>query len=285
MTNQKTIKNEITISGIGQHKGTINTLTILPANPNTGIVFDLNGEIFKLNVETVVGTGGFTFIGNREGKNLKTIEHLMSAVCGVGIDNLIIKTNDFEVPIMDGSAIEFVKLLNDKAKIVTQSAKRKYLKIIKTVEYSDDNATVSLLPASDNNLTLDVEINYENIKPIGIQREIVTLTPENYINKIAAARTFARLSDVEYLHSKGLCLGASIKTGIAVDTEKIINPEGLRFENEFVFHKILDAIGDLFVSGHRIIGTYKSIRGGHTQNNMLVKKLLNDKSNYELVEL
>ena len=285
MTNQNTIKNEITISGIGQHKGTINTLTLFPAYENTGIVFDLNGELFKLNVETVVGTGGFTFIGKENGNNLKTIEHLMSAVCGLGIDNLIIKTTDPEVPIMDGSSIEFVKLLNDKAEIVTQSAKRKYLKIIKTVEYSDDNATVLLLPASDNNLTLDVEINYENIEAIGIHREIVTLTPENYVNKIAAARTFARLSDVEYLHSKGLCLGASLETGIAVDTEKIINPEGLRFEHEFVFHKILDAIGDLFVAGHRIIGTYKSVRGGHTQNNMLVKKLLNDKSNYELVEL
>lgn len=285
MINQNTIKNEITISGIGQHKGTINTLTLSPASENTGIVFDLKGEIFKLNIENVVGTGGFTFIGNPKGNNLKTIEHLMSAVCGVGIDNLIIKTNDEEVPIMDGSGVEFVKLLNEKAGVFKQNAKRKYLKIIKKVEYSDDNASVSLSPTDDNYLTLDVQIEYENIKPIGIQKEVIKLTPENYVEKIASARTFARLSDVEYLHSKGLCLGASLETGIAVDEEKIINPEGLRFEHEFVFHKILDAVGDLFVAGNRIIGVYKSIRGGHTQNNMLVKKLLSDKSNYELVEL
>ncbi len=285
MINQNTIKNEITISGIGQHKGTINTLILSPASENTGIVFDLKGEIFKLNIDNVVGTGGFTFIGNPNSNNLKTIEHLMSAVCGVGIDNLIIKTNDEEVPIMDGSGIEFVKLLNEKAGVFKQNAKRKYLKIIKKVEYSDDNASVSLSPTDDNYLTLDVQIEYENIKPIGIQKEVIKLTPENYMEKIASARTFARLSDVEYLHSKGLCLGASLKTGIAVDEEKIINPEGLRFKNEFVFHKILDAVGDLFVAGNRIIGVYKSIRGGHTQNNMLVKQLLSDKSNYELVEL
>ena len=285
MINQKTIKNEITISGIGQHKGTINTLVISPADESTGIIFDLNGKFFKLDINNVVGTGGFTFIGNQNGHNLKTIEHLMSAVCGVGIDNLIIKTSDEEVPIMDGSAIEFVKLFNEKAGLFTQKAKRNYIKILKTIEYSDDNATVSLSPADDNYLTLDVQIEYENIKLIGIQREVIKLTPENYTEKIAPARTFARLSDVEYLHSKGLCLGASLKTGIAVDTEKIINPEGLRFKNEFVFHKILDAVGDLFVAGHRIIGVYKSIRGGHTQNNMFVKKMLSDKSNYELVEL
>ena len=285
MQKQRTIKNSITISGIGQHKGTINTINLIPANVNTGIVFEIKGKKYLVNKENVVGNGGFTYIGDKDGINVKTIEHLLSAICGLGIDNLIIKTESEEIPILDGSSEYFVKELTEKADFIEQDISRKYIKILKDIVYKDDNGEVKLSPSDKDLLTLDVTIDYANIKPIGIEREVIGLTEENYKNTICRARTFARMSDVEYLHLKGLCLGATLNSGIAVDEEKILNPEGLRMPNEFVFHKILDAIGDLFVAGYRIIGNYKSIKGGHTHNNRLVKLLMLDASNYQIIEL
>ncbi len=284
MQKQRTIKNSITISGIGQHKGTVNTINLIPADVNTGIMFEIKGKKYLVNKENVVGNGGFTYIGD-DGINVKTIEHLLSAICGLGIDNLIIKTESEEIPILDGSSECFVKELTEKADFIEQDISRKYIKILKDIVYKDDSGEVKLSPSDKHLLTLDVTIDYANIKPIGIEREVIDLTEENYKDIICHARTFARMSDVEYLHSKGLCLGATLNSGIAVDEEKILNPEGLRMPNEFVFHKILDAIGDLFVAGYRIIGNYKSIKGGHTHNNGLVKLLMLDESNYQIIEL
>ncbi len=285
MINQKTIKNSIVISGIGQHKGTINTMELLPADIDTGIVFEIKGKKYPLNLLNVFGESGYTCIGEKDGINVKTIEHLVSTLHGLGIDNVIVKTESEETPIQDGSALPWVKEIEEKAKIEIQNTPKKAIKILKKVEYSDEKGTVSIEPSDKQLLTLDVTIDYSGIKPIGIEHEVIDLTEENYKSKICIARSFARMTDVEYLHSKGLCLGATLKSGIAVDEEKILNPEGLREPNEFVFHKILDAVGDLYVMGHTILGVYKSNRGGHTQNNQLVRKVMSDKSNYEIVEL
>ena len=200
------------------------------------------------------------------------------------IDNLIIKTESEEIPIQDGSSLPLL-LEIEKAGLFIQNAPKKAIKILKKVEYKDKKGEVSIEPQEKPLLTLDVMIDYSSIKPIGIEREVIDLTEDNYKNIICKARTFARMSDVEFLHSKGLCLGATLKSGIAVDEEKIINPEGLRMENEFVFHKILDATGDLYAMGHSIIGLYKNNRGGHFHNSQLVKKVMADSSNYEIVEL
>ena len=284
MQNQKTIKNSLIFTGIGQHKGTLNTIELLPADINTGIVFDIKGKKYQLNLDNVFGETGYTCIGEKDGINVKTIEHLVSSIHGLGIDNLIIKTESEEIPIQDGSSLPLL-LEIEKAGLFIQNAPKKAIKILKKVEYKDEKGEVSIEPQEKPLLTLDVMIDYSSIKPIGIEREVIDLTEDNYKNIICKARTFARMSDVEFLHSKGLCLGATLKSGIAVDEEKIINPEGLRMENEFVFHKILDATGDLYAMGHSIIGLYKNNRGGHFHNSQLVKKVMADSSNYEIVEL
>ena len=285
MQNQKTIKNNLVFTGIGQHKGTLNTIELCPAEIDTGIVFEIKGKKYQLNLNNVFGETGYTCIGEKDGVNVKTIEHLVSSLHGLGIDNLVIKTESEEIPIQDGSALPLLKEIEEKAGFFMQKASKKAIKILKKVEYADEKGIVSIEPSDKGLLTLDVEIDYSGIKPIGIEHEVIDLTEENYRSKICMARTFARMSDVEYLHSKGLCLGATLKSGIAVDEERIINPEGLREPNEFVFHKILDAVGDLYVMGHSIIGLYKNSRGAHFHNNQLVRKVMSDKSNYEIVEL
>lgn len=281
---QKTINREVVISGIGQHKGTENTIILKPADVDSGIVFKISGKEYKYNAENVFGETGYTCVGEKDGRNLKTVEHLISALDGLGIDNLIIETESEEVPICDGSAVQFVKEL-EKAGLMLQNAPKKAIKILKKVSYTDEKGDVSIEPSEKDTLTLDVMIDYTGIKPIGIQSVKIDLNEENYKNLISPARTFARMVDVEFLHSKGLCLGATLKSGVAVDEEKVINPEGLRFEDEFVRHKVLDAVGDLYLLGHYIIGNYKNSKGGHFHNNQLVKAVLSDKSNYEIVEI
>ncbi len=281
---QKTIADKISFCGIGQHKGLENSINLYPADVNTGIVFVIKGQEFHYDVNNVFGAGGYTCIGDKDGINLKTIEHLMSAVAGLGIDNLLLKTDSEEMPILDGSSLPFITKLKEVG-IVEQNAKKKFIKILKKVEFQDENAFVSIEPTQKNLLTLDVSIEYNDIPVIGNQNFVVDLNEENYLNFIAPARTYARMKDVEYLHSKGLCLGATLNSGVAVDENGVINPEGLRFGDEFVKHKILDAVGDLFVFGHSVIGYYKNIKGGHFHNNQLVRKVLADTSNFEIIEL
>ena len=281
---QKTISKEIVISGIGQHKGTENTVILKPADVNSGIIFKIKGKEYPYNINNVFGETGYTCVGEKDGCNLKTVEHLVSTINGLGIDNLIIETESEEVPICDGSAVKFVEEI-EKAGFELQNAPKKAIKILKKVSYTDEKGDVSIEPTDKETLTLDVMIDYSGVKPIGIQKIKIDLNEDNYKKLISSARTYARMSDVEFLHSKGLCLGATLKSGIAVDEEKVINPEGLRFEDEFVRHKVLDAVGDLYLLGHYIIGYYKNSKGGHFHNNQLVRAVLSDKSNYEIVEI
>ncbi|MDR2098589.1 MAG: UDP-3-O-acyl-N-acetylglucosamine deacetylase [Rickettsiales bacterium] len=286
MANQTTLRRAVTLAGIGQHKGTENIVHIMPAPENGGIVFRLRRggakKDFPLSVENVFGEAGYTSIGEKVGFSLKTIEHVVSAIHGLSLDNLMIDTDSLEMPIFDGSALPVFKKLA-AAGSVEQGAPRRAIKVLRRVEFMDEKAAVSLEPAS-RGLSLDIEIDYPGIRPIGRQHIALDLTRENYERIIAPARTFARMSDVEFLHSKGLALGASMKSGIAVDEERVLNPEGLRAPDEFVAHKALDAVGDLYAAGRTLVGAYKSLRGGHYHNGMLMKKLLSDPANFEIVE-
>ena len=283
MIRQKTLAREITIEGIGQHKGAMNSIVLRPAPADGGIRFVIRGREFPLCIDNVFGEGGYTTIGDPKGENLKTIEHLVSSLHALGLDNLAIETESEEVPILDGSALPFFDALSN-AGLAELDAPKKAIKVLETTGFSDERAEVSIGPANAG-LSIDVEIDYPDIKPIGHQEMSFGLGPEAYRNLVAPARSFARVSDIEYMHSKGLALGASMKTGIAVDGERVLNPEGLRLENEFVAHKVMDAIGDLFVSGMTLVGRYRSSRGGHYHNNMLMRALLARPGNYEIVEL
>lgn len=281
---QHTIAKSISFSGIGQHKGLENSISLFPSDINTGIIFIVKGKEFHYDVNNVFGAGGFTCIGEKDGINLKTIEHLMSAVAGLGIDNLILKTDSEEMPILDGSSLPFA-LEIQKAGIIEQNAPKKFVRILKKVDFQDEKASVSIEPNDKDLLTLDVSIVYDDIPVIGNQNCRIDLTPENYLNFIAPARTYARMKDVDYLHSIGLCLGATLNSGVAVDENGVVNPEGLRFNDEFVKHKVLDAVGDLFVFSYPVIGLYTNVKGGHFHNNQLVRKVLADPSNFQIVEL
>lgn len=282
---QRTIKKEVVIKSIGQHSGKIVGVKIYPADVDNGIVFidNTSGKPvrLKLQIDNISAESGCTNIGN-----IHTIEHMLSAIFGMGIDNLNIEAFGIETPIVDGSAIGFVKQF-ERVGIVEQNAKRKYLKVVKPVEFYDEKSDtkVQLLPNEKfNGLLCDVKIVFDT-KAIGIQTARVVITPENYRKEIALARTFARLKDIEFWHSKGFALGASLKTGIGVDDKRVLNKEGLRFKNEFARHKILDAVGDLSTCGYPVIAEYHSFKGGHMHNNALLKKLMSDKSNYEIIEL
>lgn len=287
MSLQKTLKDKVIIKSVGQHSGNDVEITINPAPINTGIVFkrtDIDAPELKMNFENIFGSMGCTCVGDENGINVKTIEHLVSAIAGLQIDNALIEVNGNEIPITDGSSIPPLEAM-EKVGVVEENANKKYIKILKEVVYEDDNGKVSLSPNSDfDGLTLDVKIDYSDTPAIGIEEYKLNLTPQSYKKEIAPARTFARMSDVEYLHSKGLCLGATLNSGVAVEGDKVLNPEGLRFKDEFVRHKILDAVGDLYSLGYQVKGYYKSFKGGHVHNNALCRKLWEDKSSFEIIE-
>ena len=280
---QHTLNKSFYIKSIGQHSGKIVKICIKPAETDTGIKFvDMeNKKIIELNIENINANSGCSNI-----RNIHTIEHVLSAISGMGIDNAIIESWGGEIPICDGSAKVFAKKIKSIG-IKEQNKKRRYLKILKSITVNDEQngIVVSLDPIQNfNGLDCEVKIIYDT-PAIGVQSFKTKITLNHYYNLIAPARSFARIKDILFWHSQGFALGASLKTGIGVDDKHILNKEGLRFKNEFSKHKILDAVGDLRTCGYPIIGSYKSIKGGHQQNNLLIKKLLSDRSNFELIEL
>ena len=280
---QHTINKSFTIKSIGQHSGKIVKIRIEPAMPDTGIVFiDMqNNKKINLEINNITANSGCSNIGN-----IHTIEHILSALSGLNVDNVVIKSWGGEIPICDGSAGYFVKKIKSIG-LTSQDKKRKYLKVLKNIKIDDkqSGSSVLLSPVNDfNDLICSVKIIYDT-PAIGVQSFETKITMDNYYKSIAFARSFARVKDILMWHSQGFALGASLRTGIGVDDKKVLNKEGLRFKNEFVRHKVLDAIGDLRTCGYPIIGRYESIKGGHQQNNLLVKKLLSDKSNFEIIEL
>ena len=282
---QKTLKNKITITGVGLHTGKPVKLNLFPSAPNTGIVFkrtDLKKDnIIIPSYENVIDTTLCTTLSNAHGAKVSTIEHLMGALYGLGIDNLLAEVNSQELPILDGSAKIFIeKILS--AGIDTSSSPIKLIKIEKKVFYEEGSKSITL-EKSKVSSDIDFEIRYKN-QNIGTQRNKVNIFNDD-LKDIFESRTFCLYQDVEKLKSAGLAQGGSLDNAVVVGEKEILNPEGIRNSKEFVNHKILDCMGDLYLSGYRIVGSLKTCEGGHGLTNKILRKLFSDKSNFTVIEI
>ncbi|SFU02841.1 UDP-3-O-acyl-N-acetylglucosamine deacetylase [Mesorhizobium sp. YR577] len=283
---QTTLKSRATLSGVGVHSGKPVTLHFLPADADTGIVFHHVGEgeparDLRALVSEVGSTDLCTMLGDPNGYHVATVEHVMGALFGLGIDNLIIEIDGNEVPILDGSAIRFVEAI-DQAGIETLSAKRRYVRILKPVRIEAGASWAEFRPYAGTRF--EVEIDFEN-PAIGRQSFAADVNADMFRAEIARARTFGFMKDVERLWAAGYALGSSLENSVVIgDDSRIINIEGLRYPNEFVRHKTLDAMGDLSLAGARFIGCFRSYRGGHRMNAAALRRLLSDRSAFEIVE-
>jgi UDP-3-O-[3-hydroxymyristoyl] N-acetylglucosamine deacetylase len=280
---QRTIAKPVEIVGIGLHKGVPVKMRLEPLEANEGIIFYRadEGLTIPLKIENVVDTKMATVIG-KDGVVISTIEHLLSAVYAYGIDNLRVVLDNDEVPVLDGSSSGYCMLI-DEVGIKELSESKKVIKIKKEVEVrTEDGKRVSLKPS--NHIVYDFSIDFES-PAIGQQNYHFDYSIEEYKENISKARTFGFLHEVQYLRSIGLAQGGSLENAIVVDGDKILNPEGLRYENEFVRHKILDAIGDMSLLGYTLIGEYDAHAGSHHLNHLLTKKLYESEENYEIIDL
>lgn len=281
---QRTIAKSVEIVGIGLHKGVPVKMRLEPLGADEGIIFYRSDEALSipLKIENVVDTKMATVIG-KNGVVVSTIEHLLSAVYAYGIDNLRVVIDNDEVPVLDGSASGYCMLI-DEVGIKELNASKKVIKVKKEVEVTtEDGKRVSLKP-SKNHIIYDFSIDFEN-PIIGQQSYHFDYSIDEYKENISRARTFGFLHEVQYLRSIGLAQGGSLENAIVVDNDKILNPEGLRYDNEFVRHKILDAIGDMALLGYTLIGEYDAHAGSHHLNHLLTKKLYESEENYEIIDL
>ena len=282
---QKTVKNNVNFSGIALHSGLDVNVTIKPADPNFGIVFkrvDLkSNNIVYPNFANVSSTSLNTTVENEFGAKVSTIEHLMGALFGLGIDNALIEIDNQEVPILDGSAKEFIEKII-LVGIEKSNSPIKIIKIKKEVQFSDGDRFISIKP-STLSLDIDFELKYKN-KFIGNQRNKVKVY-EDDLNDIYNSRTYCLFEDIELIKKNGLAKGGSLKNAVVVKDTEILNPEGLRNSKEFVNHKILDCIGDLFTSGYRIVANVECSQGGHYLTNKLLRKVFQNKENFSILEI
>ncbi len=285
--NQITLKAAATLSGVGVHSGNPASLTIRPAPANHGIAFLRTGtplgndRLIKAHHALVSATELCTVIGDVETGAVATIEHLMSALFGLGIDNALIEIDGPELPILDGSAKLFVEAI-DRVGLAACAAPKRWLKILRPVRIEVGRAFAELRPL-DRGFRLDVEIDFDN-PVIGRSRKAMDLSPASYRREVAGARTFGMMKDVERYWKAGFALGASLENTVAVGENGVVNPEGLRFPDEFVRHKILDAVGDLALAGLPIQGGYRSYCGGHRMNVGVLSALFSDRANYAIEE-
>ncbi len=285
MNFQTTLKARTTIKGIGLHSGMMIRMDLLPAPENHGIVFVRTDMRQSDNVipalwDHVVDTQLCTVIANEAGASVGTIEHVMSALRGCGVDNLIIEIDGPEVPAMDGSAMPFVDVI-EKVGLRQQSAPRRVIRVLREVSVEDNGKRVTLSPADGSVFAGEIMFDHADI---GHQRFETRLLNGNFKHDIAQARTFGFLHEVEYMRSRGLALGGSMDNAIVLDRENVLNPEGLRFEDEFIRHKLLDAIGDLYLAGAQIEGQYDGVKAGHAMNNAILKALFASPENWEFTE-
>jgi len=283
--NQKTINKDITFKGVGLHSGLAVTMTVKPAVPNSGIIFkriDLKeNNIIIPNIFNVSSAVFCTTISNENGINVSTIEHLMGALYGLGIDNALIEIDNQEVPILDGSAKLFVDAIS-KIGIKNSDAPIKIIKIHKKIEFVDGCKTITIEP-SKISLDIDFELKYEN-EVIGSQRNLVKVF-ESDMSDIYSSRTFCLFEDIEKLKEMGLAKGGNLDNAIVVKNNKVLNESGLRNEKEFVNHKILDCMGDLYLAGYKIIGKIICSQGGHKLTNQLLRKVFQNDENFSLIEI
>ncbi|MFY9287585.1 MAG: UDP-3-O-acyl-N-acetylglucosamine deacetylase [Alphaproteobacteria bacterium] len=282
---QRTLFGVTTCSGIGVHSGEQVTLKLMPAPENTGIVFirsDLTGDarMVPARWDNVTDTRLCTIIANGRGGEVATIEHLMAALHACGIDNAFIEISGREVPVMDGSSNPFVFLI-DVAGSVEQSEPRRMIEVLKPVEVKRDGKYARLEPADDQSFSLDIDFNQG---AIGQQKYDFTLTPESFKAEISRARTFGMRQEVDELRKHGLALGGSLDNSVVIDGDKVMNPEGLRYQDEPVRHKLLDAVGDLALAGSPIRGRFVGSRSGHAINNELLRALFADPTAWRLIE-
>jgi len=285
LLNQKTLNKAFTFEGIGLHSGKISTVNILPSGPNTGITLRRT-DIKKNNtivpsIFNVSEANYCTTVSNEYGIKVSTIEHLMAALFVKGIDNVIIEIHGEEVPILDGSSMEFVKKI-ENAGIRNSNTPIKVIKINRPIQIKDGNKEMSILP-SKINLEVDFEINFDN-PLINKQRNKINVY-EDDLSEIINSRTFCLFEDIEKLKKMNLAKGGSLENAVVVKGSEVLNENGLRNKKEFVNHKILDCLGDLFLSGYKIIGRVKSIQGGHKLTNELLRKVFSNKENYSLIEI
>ena len=282
---QKTVKKNVTFKGVALHSGLDVNMTIKPANPNFGIVFkriDLkDNNLVYPNFANVSNTSLNTTIENEFGASVSTIEHLMGALFGLGIDNVLIEIDNQEVPILDGSAREFIEKILLGGIEVSESP-IKIIKINKEVKFSIGERFISIKP-STLSLDIDFELKYKN-KIIGNQRNKFKIY-EDDLTEVYNSRTYCLYEDIEFIKSKGLAKGGSLDNAVVVKGEEVLNSEGLRNDKEFVNHKILDCIGDLYTSGYRIVGSIVCSQGGHYLTNQLLRKVFENKENFSILEI
>ena len=283
MIRQRTLKSIVQMTGVGLHSGRKVTLTLRPAAANTGVIYrrtDLNPPVdFPADPESVRDTVLCTALVNDEGVRISTVEHLNAALAGMGIDNVVIEVDAPEIPIMDGSASPFVYLLQS-AGIEELNTAKKFIRIKKPVRIEDGDKWAEIRPYNGFRLDFTIDFNHPAIESDD-QRLVFDFSSQSFIKDISRARTFGFMRDIEYLQSQNLCLGGSFDCAIVLDDYRILNEDGLRFDNEFVTHKVLDAVGDLYMCGHSILGELSAYKSGHALNNQLLRAVLADQEAWE----
>lgn len=287
MIKQRTIARVVTSTGIGLHKGEKVEITLRPAPENTGVIFrriDLEPAVeFRLDPDLVGDTQLCTCLISESGVRLSTTEHLVAAIAALGIDNLIVDLDAPEVPIMDGSSLPFIYLLQ-KAGLKEQVQAKQFIQVLETVRVEQGDKWAEISPF--NGFFIDFTIAFDHPAIANTAANFaMEITPETFIHEISRARTFGFMRDLEYLHSNNLALGGSMDNAVVLDEFRVLNPDGLRYQDEFVKHKVLDAIGDLFMSGKPLLGKVSAFKSGHALNNLLLRKLIATPSAWRLVSV
>jgi len=285
MLKQRTLRNSIKASGIGLHSGEQVNIELMPSEPDTGIRFLRTDLQEDLEIPATAREVGFTTLSTTLGSGtnqISTIEHLLSAIAGLGIDNCLVKVDGPEMPIMDGSAGPFVFLLQ-AAGIAEQDVKKKFIKVLKEVKVTRDDAYAYIKPFDGFKVSFSIEFNHpvQNRYPA---ESTIDFSSTSFVREVCRARTFGFNKDIESLREQNLALGANMTNAINIGEDEILNEEGLRFDDEFVKHKILDAIGDLYLLGHNLIGEFVGYKSGHALNNELLRKISETSDAFEIVE-
>ncbi len=283
MIRQRTLKEIVETTGVGLHSGRKVTLTLRPASANTGVIYrrtDITPPVdFPADPSSVRDTMLCTALVNDDGIRISTVEHLNAALAGMGIDNVIVEVDAPEIPIMDGSASPFVYLLQS-AGIETLNVPKRFLRIKKKIRIEDGDKWAELVPHNGFRMDFSIQFDHPAIES-DEQHLFFDFSSQAFVKEISRARTFGFMKDIEYLQSQNLCLGGSFDCAIVLDEYRILNEEGLRFKNEFVTHKVLDAIGDLYMCGHSIVGELRAFKSGHALNNKVLRAVLADQDAWE----
>ncbi|MCH9826911.1 MAG: UDP-3-O-acyl-N-acetylglucosamine deacetylase [Gammaproteobacteria bacterium] len=284
MLKQRTLRQPIRATGVGLHSGRKVYMSLLPAGPDTGIVFRRLDQDTSVEVPARADLVGDTQLCTcliQDTVKIQTVEHLLSALAGLGIDNAIVELSAAEVPIMDGSAGPFVFLIQS-AGIHEQDAAKKFIRVKQPVQVQEGDKMARLEPYDGFRLSFGIDFKHPVVRSSG-QSAVMDFSTTSFVREVSRARTFGFMRDVEFMRSRNLALGGSLDNAVVLDEFRVLNNEGLRYDDEFVRHKILDAIGDLYLLGHSLIGAYSAHKSGHELNNKLARKLLNDPASWEIV--